>query len=269
MTKLALSIDLEPNPDGTISDVPEIMRWYDNLVQGSTIYTTYKIATEIPQIVAELSRSHEIGMHVHPKEFGYEHDDFTKLSYENKRKIISTTMEELLSIRGVDSVDSFRAGRHCIDDDTLNLIREEGFSVDASYNINYGGAKNIDSKHPVLLSNNLVELPVSYYEPRWLSKQGLNKILRKNRFITATASTLRSDTRISNGVELLKPLFTDSEIDIVSMYLHPYDLSDNSTNIKNSGAECRARLKHIIKESDSIVSAYEIYKKVVNNEKKN
>lgn len=265
MAKLAMSVDLEPNADGSLDGIADAMDWYDELVDRSTIYTTYRIATELPGLVSELAESHEIGVHVHPVEFGFDHDGFANLRRDDKSRTVSETRDALLSVAGVDAVRSFRAGRHSVDDETLDVLQRNGFDVDASINVNYGGVERLmTQRQPCTVTTNFVEIPVSYYEPRWLSKQGLDKVLRRNRYVTATASTLRTDTFVSTGVELLEPLFHDPDLDTISMYLHPYDVSGHSAR-GGIGNACRNRFEKVFGWTDEFVTASDVYDEVVDH----
>jgi len=77
--RLAFSVDLEPNKDRSFAGIHEAMDWFDEVVPRGTVYTTRQIASKQPSIVKDLSENHEIGVHVHPKEFGYDHDDLASL----------------------------------------------------------------------------------------------------------------------------------------------------------------------------------------------
>lgn len=112
--RLAFSVDLEPNKDGTFAGVADAMTWFDNVVPNGTVFSTYSIAVEQPGLLAKLASAHEIGVHIHPREFGHEHDQFAELSRTRQREILSTSREAIAEASGLreSQIVSFRAGRH-------------------------------------------------------------------------------------------------------------------------------------------------------------
>lgn len=136
---LAFSVDLEPNKDGTLTGIEKAMAWFDETVPRGTVYTTYRIATELPDVVAALAVDNEIGVHVHPREFGHDHDQLAELSTDRQRGLIRRTraaVAEAASMRS-DDIVSFRAGRHSASEATFAVLADLGFTVDASINVRY------------------------------------------------------------------------------------------------------------------------------------
>jgi len=161
----AFSVDLEPNKDGSLDGVGRAMEWYAETVPRGTVYTTYRIATELPDLVADLATDHELGVHVHPREFGHDHDQFGDLSRDRQRDLVDRTRHAVADAAAldIDDVTVFRAGRHSATTTTLSVLADLGFEVDASAHVNYDWLpESIGSAtDPLVLDNGLVELPTS------------------------------------------------------------------------------------------------------------
>ncbi|MDB2274164.1 polysaccharide deacetylase family protein [Halorubrum ezzemoulense] len=248
---IAFSVDLEPNKDDSLTGIREAMEWYDETVPRGTIYTTYRIATELPDVVAMLADNHEIGVHVHPREFEHEHDQFARLSAERQKELIQTTREKLVDVTslGIEDIVSFRAGRHSANKETFDVLSDLGFQVDASINVrytNYLPDSLTKMNEPFHLDNGLLEIPTTYYRPSLLSCVGLRVFPQRN--VTATASTLRTDTWFCSGTDAMSSLI--SSVDRISMYMHPYDATNHHINLKNNGTEFRERFNQLRSQID-------------------
>lgn len=256
---LAFSVDLEPNKDGTFTGVADAMSWFNDQVPNGTVFSTYRIATELPDLLANLASTHEIGVHVHPREFGHEHDQFAELSKSRQREILSVSREAIADATGLQKSEivSFRAGRHSIDKDGLDVLAEIGFDVDASININYTEylPENLTRcAHPFKLANGLREVPTTYINPSLISLVGL--CILPSRTVTATATTLRADSWLCSGECTLRYFFSQTSTPI-SMYMHPYDATSYH-DMKNDGHTFRRRAEQLFQSTAKFVSVREL-----------
>jgi peptidoglycan/xylan/chitin deacetylase (PgdA/CDA1 family) len=249
---IAFSVDLEPNKDGSFDGVAEAMDWYDNLVPQGTVYTTYRVATERPDIVSRLADEHDIGVHVHPKEFGHDHDDLATLTPERQRNLIAETRDAVAGAADVKptGITAFRAGRHKASSETLSVLSNLGFIVDASVNVRYRDHMPdsvTDTVVPFQHECGIIELPTTYAVPSLVSRVGLRAGPGGN--VTATAHELRTDRRCCTGLRALSWLFEQTG-DVVSMYMHPYDATDYHEGLENTGTQFRHRLKKLFSETN-------------------
>lgn len=243
---IAFSVDLEPNKDDSLTGIREAMEWYDETVPRGTVYTTYRIATELPDVVAMLADNHEIGVHIHPREFGHEHDQFAELSAERQKELIQTTRQKLVDVTSLqrENIVSFRAGRHSVSEETFDVLSDLGFEVDASINVRYTDylPRSLTKMNkPFYFDNGLLEVPTTYYRPSFFSRVGLSVFPQRN--VTATASTLRTDTWLCSGMDAMSVLI--SSVGRISMYMHPYDATNYHINLKNNGTEFRERFNQL------------------------
>ncbi|MBX0285481.1 polysaccharide deacetylase family protein [Halomicroarcula sp. F28] len=260
---VAFSVDLEPNKDDTLDGVAEAMHWFDDVVPRGTVYATHRIATELPEVVADLAADHEIGVHVHPREFGHEHDQLAELDADRQRELIRRTRSTLAEAASVDKreVTAFRAGRHSASETTFDVLQKLGFEVDASINVRYTDylPESLTARQkPFTLDSGLFELPTTYARPPLLSRVGLR--LYPNRELTATANTLRSDRRGCSGLRALAWL--RDETTGLSMYMHPYDATDHHADLENTGSQFRNRIRELFEpvNSKDFVSAGDLVK---------
>ena len=257
---IAFSVDLEPNKDGTLGGVREAMEWFDEAVPRGTVFATYRIARELPELLALLSENHEIGVHVHPVEFGGDCDQLAELSRSRQRRLIEQTRAAVADAIGVEpaTVRSFRAGRHSASETTFDVLSKLGFAVDASVNVRYEDYlpdRIRQVQNAVFLGNGLVEVPTTYVVPKLLSRAGLNVFPHRN--VTATAATLRSDSMLDTGVTTLRAVFSDPSVELVSMYMHPYDATEYH-EIENGGSTFRERLESILATVDEFRTLGEV-----------
>lgn len=259
---VAFSVDLEPNKDDTLDGIPEAMDWFDDVVPRGTAYTTHRIATELPEVVERLATDHEIGVHVHPREFGHEHDQFAELDIDRQRELLVETREALAEATpsSAEDITAFRAGRHGADEMTFVILDDLGFRVDASINVRYQNYLPADLTHrqePFVLDAGLVELPTTYVTPPLLSPAGLRVF--PQRTLTATANTLRTDSRGCSGLRAMRTVL--NRTGNISMYMHPYDATDHHSDLTNGGGVFRDRVESlftVIDERTSFVSAADI-----------
>lgn len=243
---MAFSVDLEPNLDGSLGGLHEAMAWYDDNVPRGTVYATNRIANELPDLLRNLSNSHEIGVHVHPKEFDHSHDRLAKLNHRRQKQIIQRTRESIVDATGLDQsqIKSFRAGRHSISRETLELLPELGFEIDASINVQYNEhlcSELSKLSQPQHLDCGIFEIPTTWKRPPYLSTLALRAF--PHRTITATASTIRTDTILCSGIKATEWLCSEEEG--VSMYMHPHDATEYHEDLENTGNEFRNRLLQI------------------------
>jgi hypothetical protein len=246
----ALSVDLEPNKDDTMDGVRDAMEWFDQTVPRGTIFATHRIATEMPDLLAMLAEPHEIGVHVHPREFGHERDQLAELDAARQREVISETRGAVADAVGVDAseITVFRAGRHSASEATLDVLAGLGFDVDASINVRYTDylpASLTERRGPFSTDAGLLELPTTYVRPSPLSLAGLRVF--PQRTVTATANTLRTDSRGCTGLRALRTVF-ERATSGVSMYMHPYDGTDYHGSLENSGRVFRRRAESLLQE---------------------
>lgn len=255
---VALSVDLEPNKDDTLGGVAEAMDWFDTVVPRGTVYATHRIATELPAVVEKLAVDHEVGIHVHPREFGHDHDQLADLNADRQGELIAETRTALAAAAGVEEEDitSFRAGRHSASEVTFGVLADLGFQVDASINVRYTDylPESLTRREgPFVLDSGLLELPTTHGRPPLLSGASLR--LFPNRELTATANTLRTDKRGCSGLHALSWLRDAS--DGFSMYMHPYDATDHHAGLENGGDPFRERVERLLEpiEPSAFVTA--------------
>ena len=248
----AFSVDLEPNKDDTLDGIRDAMEWFDETIPRGTVYTTHRIATELSDVVSMLATDHEIGVHVHPREFEHEHDQFAELTPERQRELIATTRESVAEAAGIDEKDivSFRAGRHSASEETFNVLSDLGFEVDASINVRYTDylpAPLTNRSEPFYLDNGLLEIPTTYYRPHLFSRVGVRVFPQRE--LTATSNTLRTDSPICTGNQAIRNLFSAVE-DGISMYIHPYDATSYHSDLENNGEVFRRRMEEVLSTID-------------------
>ena len=252
--RAALSVDLEPNKDGSLDGVREAMAWFDRVVPRGTVFATHRIAANLPGLLADLAASHEIGVHVHPREFGVEHDELAWLDRTRQGELITRTRTAVADAIGVNPTDvrSFRAGRHSASPTTLAVLADLGFAVDASVNVRYREqlpSAVLDRSAPFRLDatgafdggsggvGDLVEVPTTFTRPRPLTRPW---IYTRGGPVVATANTLRTDRFGCSGERALRMVVRES--DLFSMYMHPYDATDRH-DLANAGAPFRRRFE--------------------------
>lgn len=259
---VAFSVDLEPNKDGSLDGIRDAMEWFDDTVPRGTVYATYRIARELPDVLERLAEDHEIGVHVHPQEFGHERDQLAELSSTRQRELIRTTRHALADAASItpEGITAFRAGRHSAGRDTFAALSELGFAIDASVNVRYTDylPKSMTSRtEPFSLDNGLVELPTTYYRPPLLSAVGV--CASPHRTVTATANTLRTDSWICSGDRSIRGLFAAVDSG-VSMYMHPYDATTYHDSLENNGPEFRRRVTELLGDGTKFVTASAVVK---------
>ncbi|AGN00942.1 hypothetical protein L593_04965 [Salinarchaeum sp. Harcht-Bsk1] len=219
------------------------MDWFSNTIPQGTVFTTHRIATEIPGLISELADQHEIGVHVHPKEFGYDHDQLAELPPNVQSEVISSTRGAIADAIGVDpdSIRSFRAGRHSASEATIEILRDLGFLVDASVNMRYTQhlPSSITQRSKPFNWDGIFEIPTTFDKIPLFSRYGLRGT------VTATANTLKTDRLLCSGTKAIKYLL--SATDFVSFYMHPFDAISNNNQ---GGAEFRQRVERLFSTSD-------------------
>lgn len=250
---VAFSVDLEPNKDDSLDGVSEAMEWFDDVVPRGTVYATYRIATELPDVIERLATDHEIGVHVHPREFGYDHDQLAELDAGRQRDLLTETRSSLAKAADIpeDEVTAFRAGRHSASETTFDVLADLGFEVDASVNVRYTEylPKPMTRRQtPFQLKSGLIELPTTWARPPLFSRVGLRSF--PGRTLTATANTLRTDTWMVSGLRALVWL-VDAVDGGVSMYIHPYDANAHHADPENCGRPFRSRIKQLLDSVES------------------
>lgn len=262
MQWLAFSVDLEPNKDGSIEGVAESMEWFDETVPHGTVYTTHDIATQLPDLISMLAERHEIGVHVHPREFGHEHDQLAALGLARQKELISRSRSAVATAASLDETDvtAFRAGRHSANLDTLTVLSDLGFTVDASVHVRYDQhlpTSLVANSQPFETESGLTEIPTTFARPRLCTRAGIRAF--PNRRLTATGNTLRTDRRACSGLHAVEWLFNAADAG-VSMYMHPYDATTYHDSLENCGGEFRERVETLLSAvgQDRFASASEL-----------
>lgn len=246
--QFAFSVDLEPNKDDSLDGIRDAMEWFDEVVDQGTVFTTHEIATELPDVITELVPTHEIGVHVHPREFGHSHDKLAMLPIERQRELIKTTRTKLTEVTGVKPV-SFRAGRHSASRETLAVVSDLGFGVDASINIRYDEHFTADHRErtePFAIEG-IIEAPVSHGTLPLVSQCGVRSVVERP--VTATASTLRTDRLGCSGLDAIEHVLAN--VSVGSFYMHPYDATDYHTSLSNTGDTFRDRVERLLTLSNT------------------
>lgn len=251
---VVFSVDLEPNKDDALDGVEEAMSWFDRTVPRGTVFATHRIATELPGLLADLAETHEIGVHVHPREFGHDHDQLAELSRERQRELIEQTRGAVADAVGTEPV-SFRAGRHSASRATISVLSELGFAVDASLNVRYNDylpAELTGRTEPFELDG-LVELPVTHGTLPVVSGCGLRALAERP--VTATAATLRADRWGCSGLDAVTHLLDDARV--ASFYMHPYDATDHH-ELENNGETYRSRAETLLASAATATTAADV-----------
>jgi len=212
------------------------------------VYATYRTATELPEVFSSLADNHEIGVPVHPREFGHCHDQLAELDYERQYNLIAETREALANAADLDTdqVTSFRAGRHSASKITFDVLETLDFEIDASINVRYCDylpERLTTQMEPFSLENGLFEIPTTWASPPLFSSISLRVF--PQRTITATSNTLRTDSFYCSGLQTLRWLFQASSHG-VSMYMHPYDATSYHESLENNGNEFRSRVSTLL-----------------------
>lgn len=238
---VVFSVDLEPNKDGTLDGVADAMEWFDRTVPRGTVFATYRIATELPELLVDLAETHEIGVHVHPREFGYDHDQLAELSVDRQRELVARTRAAITDATGTEPT-TFRAGRHSASRETISAVSELGFTVDASVNVRYDDylPTEITERTEPFALDGLIELPVTHGTLPVVSQCGVRALVERP--VTATAATLRADRWRCSGVDAVRHLLDDAGV--ASFYMHPYDATDHH-DLENGGETFRRRFRQL------------------------
>lgn len=237
-----LSVDLEPNKDDTMDGVRDAMAWFDETVPRGTVFATHRIAMEAPDLLATLAESHEIGVHVHPREFGHERDRLAALPPDRQRELVADTRAAIADATGTEPV-SFRAGRHSASRETLRVLADLGFAVDASLNVRYDEylPADLTERSEPFEIDGLIEVPVTHGTLPVLSSCGLRALAERP--VTATAATLRADRWCCSGLHAVSRLA--AQAGVFSFYMHPYDATDHH-DLENGGEVFRQRFEELL-----------------------
>jgi hypothetical protein len=244
---VAVSVDLEPNKDGSLDGVRDAMAWFDRAVPRGTVFATYRIATELPELLVDLADAHEIGVHVHPREFGHDHDQLAELPASRQRELIAETRTAITDAVGREPT-SFRAGRHSASRETISVLSELGFAVDASVNVRYADyfPKNLTERTEPFELDGLTELPVTHGTLPVVSRCGLRGLAERP--VTATAATLRTDRLGCTGLSAVDIVLRNATVG--SFYMHPYDATEYH-RLPNVGETYRRRFESLLATVDS------------------
>lgn len=256
--RFAVSMDFEPNGDGSTTGLGEALDWFDAAVPRGTIFATRDAAEAFGERLAELSNSHELAVHVHPLEFGHEHDVLARLDPDEQRRLVRETRTAIAAATGTpaDELTAFRAGRHAASETTFDVLAGLGFAVDASVNRTYRAhlpAAITDRHGPFRLDCGLLELPTTSAVVPLLSRTGLAAPLWRR--VTATASTVRADRGLTTGDRRLRAALAAARPEVVSIYVHPYDVTGYHADLPNAGETFRARCEGLLSMCSAYVTA--------------
>ncbi len=167
--KVSFTIDVEhdfgiPSTLGRMSTVEEGTRTLMNLFDDEEIEATFFVSNPVlegfPEVVEEVSGSHEVGVH------GYEHEvwsgpkwwlgDDRILTPEEKENLLGEMVEAVEETTG-ERPRSFRAPYMAADEETLKILDEKGFEVDSSAPSQLG----VFPKPCFHSDLSLVEIPIS------------------------------------------------------------------------------------------------------------
>lgn len=128
--------------------LPKILDLLDEYDVKGTFFIPGAVAREYEKEVREIAeRGHEIGCH------GDYHENFCQLSVEEQRNAIKNATESLEKITGQKPI-GFRMPEGEMSDDTLRIIREEGYKYSSSLS---------DDDIPYLMGScDVVELPIHW-----------------------------------------------------------------------------------------------------------
>jgi hypothetical protein len=246
---VVVSMDVEPNKDGSLTGVAEAGTWFARTVPRGTAFVTHRIATERPGLVTRLASSHEVGVHVHPREFGHEHDRLARLSADRQRELIDETRSVLADAIGCDPavIDTFRAGRHSASETTLEILDESDFVLDASVHVRYDehlpSSVTEETEPFTLAGTDLIELPTTHGRLPLASRCGLRGVIEGP--IPTTAATLRADRWGCPGLRATAHVLNG--VETASLYMHPYDATDyHDDTVENVGEPFRRRLVALV-----------------------
>lgn len=120
--------DLEHGDDKTFESVyavKNLLRVFKQYQVAATLFVSGIIIEKFPNIVKEWARDFEIGSH------NYTHDSLTDLSNEERVLQLEKFVDIYKRILG-KSCAGFRAPRHLIDNNELELLQKNGFIYDSS-----------------------------------------------------------------------------------------------------------------------------------------
>jgi len=136
----------------------------------ATFFTTTNFAKRFPNIIKELSKTHEIASH------GYSHSH--TLTLENIKKA-KEEKEQIIN----KSIRGFRAPRWNLKN--TNIVEQAGFNYDSSSHPIFlpGRYLNLNKKRNIQKINNLIEIPTSTLPPNfsifWLAFKNFPLIYSK------------------------------------------------------------------------------------------
>ena len=171
---------------------------------SATFFTTGQVARTFPDLVGRIvAAGHELGSH------GDTHRSFATMDRPTARRQIRAASRTL---RNVAPVTSFRAPYLSLPEAHLDLLVEDGFSVDASlakYKLAY-----LSARHPgpiqraaASATSSVLRLP-PWLRDRWLALLSSPVVLFVHpwEFIDLTRTRLRPDCRFATGLTALNAL---------------------------------------------------------------
>lgn len=165
-------------------------------------------------------RNHDVGMHIHPDHMADKSRRYLwEYSYKEQQDIISKCTEWYIKKIG-EHPKYFRAGRYGADNNTLVVLKENGYEYDFS---EFYGKKGCKINPPITCNkvvdySGLIEVPVSTYKsfrcPWYERYDKLDISLNKGEFIN-----------------IVKRMKEDSSVDVISFFLHSFSLVDWRTHV--------------------------------------
>jgi len=211
MHRVAFTVDVE-------QDAPPFMATWRGMNEGmppllallsrhgvrATFFVTGAAASRFPQLIAEISRNHEVGCH------GYDHERFDRLPVAEQRARIRAATDILQQITGAKP-SGFRAPNFRCTADTLKILAELGYTYDASAAMYHRANHDRDTsivrlantlpssvlRLPSLLARSILVTCTRFSEP---------VVLDQHPWELVPMSGLRPDMRFATGHEAIKRL---------------------------------------------------------------
>ena len=174
MKKAVITVDVELDRDGGVEGLKKL----DELLEvytGFSLLVTPDTLKKAPELVKSWEDEHEIGLHIHPSELGFEEDLFDIYSYEEQRDMFErslTTFSELVE----SDIRSFRPGRWRFHENIYPIMDEFGLTHSSS---RYPRPGSDNEPHEV---ENIIEISPTIWTPGPLSDMVGEKRKQKEGF---------------------------------------------------------------------------------------
>lgn len=160
-------------------------------------------------------RGHDVGVHIHPDRMADKNRRYLwQYTEEEQREIIRKCTCFYTEVLG-KRPRSFRAGRYGVNDTTIQILREYGYSYEMSlfYGNKYCRLSQYPTCNKIVDMDGLREVPVTSYRsfrsPFYTRFDKLDCCLKKGEF-----------------KRLVKHISTDETVDVASLFMHSFSLLD-------------------------------------------